>query len=376
MKISKKQLTVYIFYIAYSMLLFSVMFSNVNYINKFVNTIENIGLVILIFNIFIQDIKYKKSSILIILLFSIPILISSYICNERVILKLFILIIASKNIDFKKFIKYDFIVRIVFLLSVLFLYKMGMTTIIETYRSDGTFRNSMGFIHPNTFGTIIFVLCCEITYLYQKKKNILYYIIMLLLSIMIERVADSRTSQIGIVLLMIFNFVNDFVNSNLKYKMYTVIKYIPLILIILTFISSFAYGNGNEIAIQMDKLLSKRIYYSYSFIEQYDIKFFGTQVDFIYNNFDQSKELWVLDNGFLLLMIRYGIIVFFMFVLSLYFIINKLLQEKNNSKLIIIFAIYFVISFIETSIFKIQYNPFLLYCTLLIYKKDEKEIQS
>lgn len=367
MRITKKKISTLIFYIAYSMLLFSIMFSNVHYINKFINTIENIGLLILILNIFIQDIKYPKKSMLLIIILTIPVLISSLICNERVILKLILLIISSKQLDFNRFIKYDLIIRIIFLFLVLFLYKINLTTIIEIYRSDGTFRNSMGFIHPNTFGTIVFVICCEVTYLCKNRKNIIYYATMLLLSIMIEKVADSRTSQIGIILLMIFNFIDDFMPTNLKFKMYKIIKYVPLILITLSFIISFAYANGNKLAIELDKLLSKRIYYSYAFIEEYGLKPFGTTVEFIYNNFDQSKELWVLDNAYLLLMIRYGIIVSIMFILGLYSIIKKLLKEENNSKLIIIFAIYFIISFIETSIFKIQYNPFLVYFSVLLY---------
>lgn len=119
----------FLFFLGYALILFSDMFSSVNKITDYVNYIDYIGLAILSFLIFLrlkdEKIALKKIIILFILCFAL-LLIKIY-SGDNLLIKLFIIVLAFQEIEINNFVKNDMMIRLIYLIIVVMLFKTGLT---------------------------------------------------------------------------------------------------------------------------------------------------------------------------------------------------------------------------------------------------------
>ena len=103
-----------------------------------------------------------------------------------------------------KFIKFDIKLR-ASLVGLLFVtYFLGLTNSEVMYRDNGIARYSLGFQHPNLLGAYVLSICAEYIYLRYKKINFVDYIVLVVVTILLTIITDSRSAQIGMILLLIF----------------------------------------------------------------------------------------------------------------------------------------------------------------------------
>ncbi len=378
MNYPKKEKTINIlFYIAYSLEIFYWMFSNVNsftYLRVVAIKLAYFLLIVcFIFNMrknFIKDYIFIGICILISY-------ISMKVSESNSILLIILFLIGMKELKFDKILKFDFFLKIAFIVCVILLYEFGLTENYYMHRADGTVRSSMGFAHPNIFGTYIFLLCCEYVYINYKNMKLYNYIIILLFSLLINYFCDSRTAQIGIValLILVYLYNKGLVDKILKIKIIaSIIKYQFVILTIISYLLGILYINENRSTIQINNMVSNRIKMIATFIEEYDLNLFGNDLELLGTKAasEERRIAKVLDNSYIKIILQYGILVYLILAFLFSKGIGKAQQEKNNI-LVILLSLFCVYGMMENVLILLQYNVFLLYFSKILYNKKGEE---
>lgn len=284
------------FLIGYFIFLISTMCNKVIYIKPIMGLVFYTSIALMCWSILLsiynvdmkKKIKNKKVLIYMIaifLLFCVSYVITG---NSRFIV-VFFSIVACKNLDFRKFVKYDIIFKIAILAFVVLNFMLGATENANGYRAT-TLRLSMGFSHPNIFGFYIMIIYAE--YLYLKKLKLEKYDIIVILScvIIIHFLSASRTSTAMVVIMFLSAlFVRPIVrilkkNENVR----LILKNLFLILTIVSLLLGIAYKLG---AIEsINKWLAGRPRFINMFMEEYDVKILAQKVKFISSK--ESRKTW------------------------------------------------------------------------------------
>ena len=355
----------FMFYIAYFLIISSDMLRNVNGFSVYVRFSDKFGYLILMISFLLY--VYKRDFKIILLQTTILaiLFISFHISKERELLIMFLLIIAFQGMNLRTLIKYDISIKLFLMIVVLILYNFKLTDTYYMLREDGQIRSSMGFSHPNTFGAYLLSICIDIFYLNFKKIGILYYVFAIFIALIIRYFADSRTSIYALILLCIIHII--FKISNKKLFTYKLIEKVMIYLFfILTFFSislTYLYKMGNSLVYHLDNLTTGRINLILYFMENYRITLFGNEIPLILTReleFTGIRYLNYLDNGFILLLLRNGVLIFLLAGIFFYKSIKKLFEVKSYD-LIIIFFVFLITGLFESFFYTIHFNTFILY---------------
>ncbi|MCI8482539.1 MAG: hypothetical protein HFJ27_05805 [Clostridia bacterium] len=371
-----KKLNNILFYIAYFLIIFSDIFDNISALRSFLIFIDVFLIVLLIIE-FIRKTylkkTYSKKNLFFIFSFLIITIVTAMISNNRALIKLPILILAFKGIEFDDFIKKDFYMRSFLIIGIMILSFLGLTdnTVLET--RNGFERNSFGVGHPNSFAMHLTVLCIDYFYIecLKKKTNILKPITLAIIFIcFIYFFVGSRTNIIFIGLISIGFICRKKVKFNSKCSKRLVLSAF-LVFLIISLVMAYLYSSENNIMSKLDEMLSRRLYLSNYFVNNYQITLFGTEI--------VKDRFFVLDNAYMNLLIRYGIILTIYFAYIYTKAINNLLKE-NKTVLVMIITMFLIYALSESPIYVPAKNPYIV---LLVYaflnvekvklKSEEKE---
>ena len=286
----------------------------------------------LFFNVFVfKFYNYKK--FLIHLLITFVILASSYHTHNFNVLLYWLILLTVAGISFKNISKIVLGLTVTGLLTVvtLILSGFGQNIIFERVGSALYFyRYSYGFFDPNIFSAYFVQICMALIYIRWKdfcaKDNILIFSIFCLTFFF----ANSRTSAVLILLLFIMTNCAKFLFKNEGYGIFKVSAVsswvgVPL----LSFVNAKLYCNSFGLSMLIDELVSCRFRNMCFCLSRYPISWFG--------NFMVAKnDLYILANLYGILLIRFGILVFVLFILALGLLIKKVCEKRNVPLLIII----------------------------------------
>ena len=167
-----------IFYFAYFIILFAWVFSNVKYVDGICDILLKVSYIILSALFLLKINRLSKKELIISLIIFAVSFISWRISTNPTFFILYLLVLNSKDIDLKKLIVKDYKIKLIFLLIIIILYYLGYTNSFVTHRSNGILRSSMGFAHPNIFGSYVFSIYCEYIYIHFKKIKSSYLLVM------------------------------------------------------------------------------------------------------------------------------------------------------------------------------------------------------
>ena len=353
-----------LFFIGFLLLQISSTFLTVDTVSEYTKYIKLFSIIIFIFCSIEKIINTRiKSKYLFIYIFMILLgIVSCIITNDYFLLSLVLALVCSINIEFSKIIKYDFIIKIIIFLSLVILSYVGLTNERVFYR-DMTIRYTFGFVHPNTFALYVMVIYFEYFYLYLEKNNknpvIKRLIIGLILILFIDRFVDSRSAEICII---IFNVTLLFTKYFYRIFDSLFIKNMYYVLLIISLLSTFLFINNNEFVNNLNSVLSNRILFQSIYYKEYGLTLFGTITQLSY----------ALDNVYMKLIIKYGIIC--SFVIGYIYNINiRSAFLKKDALILAIFISMLFYGLMENSIFDISMFPFILYFGNTIRVGDENE---
>lgn len=338
----------------------SVFYVNVSLINIYLQQIKLVSYLIFIFCIMLQIKKQKldiKTTLLITILFVISAI--TYIkTSYPIFVEILLIFFATLNLDFNKILKADIFIKIFIIISLFIFNSLGLATSEFVVTRGEVIRNSYGFYHPNTFGMIIMITFFEFLYLFSNKLKIWHYILGIGLICLIEITSNTRTAMICIAILLLTCLFNKYVKKIVNNSIVEFfIKNLYLILLVISVIITLMYIYEVPLSNEINELLSNRVYLQSVFYNEYGITLFG-------NNIDYERTL---DNGFLKVLLNFGIITSLFFIVIYWLTFKKCYKEKNYV-LIYIFMILLFFSFSESSMFYIYNNIFMIY--LFTNKKE------
>lgn len=272
-----------------------------------------------------------------------------------------IVIIALKDLNISKIIRNSFFIKSFMFITTICL---SLTNIIESQIIDGErSRHYLGYFHPNMAMTFFLSILLDWCLIRKEKFKWTDATIIIILSTVLYKLTDSRTSFMCILMLIILMVLY-------KTKAFeSVLKLVafPLLVILCIFSITipFWYNQNYIFYTTIDKLLSWRLAFIkevYEYIGGYNL--FGNNVD----NIPRS-----MDNGYFYIIIIYGIAVFLL-INILFLLIVALGKTKDFNYLIPLLLVIFIYSFFEHLLTDIRCNSILLFASVFLQKDMIKNI--
>lgn len=300
--------------------------------------------------------KYSFKKILLYLIVLGITFFNTYSAKTDVIFFTLLVAFSAHKVDLKRFIKFDLCVRIFIVSLILFLCFVGVLPNFAR-EINGSFKQALGFSHPNILCLNVITILLEYMYL-NKKINFKFICINLGALMLLIILCNARTSIYAyLIILFIYVLVKN------KEEMFTnkfVKKIVCILPIIMTVISLFLviqYGNNNDIMIRLDKLLTTRISNGYRFLKEYGINLWGNEIETVgtRTSIITGKASKILDMGYLRMLICNGVLVCVIFNLILCKF-QKLLIEYKDYKLLLICTFFLILGLTENNIYNIAFN--------------------
>lgn len=325
-------------------------------------TLISLGLIL--FKILFLD-RYSFSNIISISMFISVIFIAAFVSKYKNLIYLAFMIIGAKNIQFKKIAKVYLWIIVTITILAMIAARLNLIENIIYYR-NGLPRYSFGSVYCTDFAAHIFyiVLC----YFYIKDNNLSYFNILVfaLLGWFVSYYCGARLDSLCIFLLCIF-----LVYLKIKKKKFNkngigfIWKFILIFSIPISAIISILFTNmynpTDNMFYKLNILLSNRLKYGKMGIYNYGFSLFGQQVVMKGNGGTTKfiENYFFIDSSYLLIALRYGVVVLSIFCIYFIFLNRRMLKKKN---IIIPIIIVFIAinSIIAHHLIDLAYNPFIL----------------
>ena len=372
-KINKEKL----FYISYIIFLVGILIneSKYNYIPvalKISHVIQLVGcglaiikILLDVYEIFKSKKKFKINYK--ILIFYIISCIVILVTKAKMIAYLPIFVLASKDIDIEKILKYTLYTYIVMNVFVIVSRLSGFIVEVAIER-NGIVRRSFGWTSANQLMIVLFQMIAIYLYLRRKKLKIYDFIIPIILLAIGYHFTLSRMSVFcSAILLVLFILVRYTRIDKLFDKLKILLYIFPFVLSFGFIFMTLAFPKyGLD---KVDDFLTGRLYYGYEAKNEYgikpfgsEIKYYGQRAEFELVEFDYNY----IDSSYVKILINYGYLYFILTMILIVFLNHYAFKNKNYYLLAIIIVIEMYVT-IDSFLVCIELNPWLLYLLSYIY---------
>ncbi len=235
-------------------------------------------------------------------------------------------------------------------------------------RTDGTIRRSFGFSHPNVLGMRFFEIAAM--HLYFRSKHLIRLrdaALVLLAGIFVYVAADSRTSTILLLLLggaaLLFAAAggpragNTVLFGGALFKVFRVLPFAALLIPPAAVFGSLRLA-GLPQAADMSSTIWSRINQSLVYYDYYGLSWHGRAL-MDRNSAGAPAGMYTLDNGYMYLLLGFGVFAFFLFLLGEMCLVFRASQDREWM-LLIILVLYLLFGMLETSFIRPHCNLFVL----------------
>ena len=381
MDIVNKKINFY--YIGMGLLTFKIfnMFSILIQLPSLINAIITSTIAVSFLVHYVQH-KDTKKEIIIIGILAIFIAYTYWITKELMIVLTFLAIVSFKDVKLENILKIILTINIALMLihiiMYIFCYIFSKENIVYFYNANMEMRHTFLLTHPNNVGKIIMWSFAMYTYLENDhiKRN---FIIGIVLAIFLYVFPESRTSTLGIVLILILNLVvrlKDTKGYILKVlKIMCKMLFVVLSIVIMFIIVQYnKFPSSIQTAVDnIDKVLSRRIWFSRLGYEKYGDSILPQYIEYkasVYQNGTLKSHQLLLDCTYTKLPINYGYIYTIMISILLYKITPRLSKKELTFVLLFI-----VLSISESYILEITLAFPILILASHIYDSKETRIR-
>lgn len=372
-KLKKKE---NLFYVAYVLFLISIMISCSKYCVKeniqfFSHIIQIISCIIAMIKIVIDAIQIFKSKNYKINYFIIAIcismIISFFITKSMTLVYFPVLIMSSKDVEFKKIVKVTLVIQILNLIFMIISCKMNIIEDLIVYR-ENFLRHSLGSASPNCLILQVFQICMLYVLVESNEKKIYSFLILGVIASVIYFITDSRMGIFCILLLIIAYYISDleFVKRLLD-KLKIFFKALPILLASVVIVLTFLHKTYN--LEKLDIVSTSRLQYSSEAVEKYGIKLFGNKIVWIGQRTDVENDgsaYNYVDSSYLNILLNFGVVVF-AFILYCLVRMTESAYKNQNYLLVLLIAIMEVYCFLDSWLMGMQFNTILFTLSEIIY---------
>ncbi|MCD8096626.1 MAG: hypothetical protein LUE31_00995 [Lachnospiraceae bacterium] len=268
-------------------------------------------------------------------------------------------LLLAKDIDLARVLKTDLLTRIVMAAALIVLPLIGLYPFATGDWGNGRIRYSFGWSHPNELGLFLLMLCAAWVYLRYKKWCWKDNAAMLLLVALLDYLANSRTSEISILLLLLLvNFYRFLqkrgIPAETQRRLWRTLAFLSVFgICILSFVLFIGYNDSIGIFQVLPGTMRGRFYAAQRFWSGEGFTLLGQLFD--------SGTYGYLDMLYAYLSLNMGLLVTAGYLLLLVFTIRRAGKDGNEGLLLILIA-FQAYSLLEHEHFKIIYGfyPLLL----------------
>ena len=317
--------------------------------------------------------SYKKRELIIIAAITIPVVIATVLSGQRTMMSAWMFVVASKNVELDDVIRTAYKILLVMLPMIMLLCLLGFIENRVLMRGS-VHRYSFGFSHPNQLGLRVFQLMACHCYVHKNNLRKINYFYIFLATLFLIEVPNSQAAYITmgalLFMLLLYKYLMD---KKPEYmKLYEKgILYGAFCLNLFSIIFSGINVNSNYFLARFNSWLSSRFSVCHKVWMMYGVSFFGQK---IYVTEEERKlvgiknSMW-LDNAYVSILLRYGILVFLIFSICYLYLI-KVVEMQKDDILVIILFLYALYGTIETGLYMITHNIFLITFSILLYRKS------
>lgn len=237
-------------------------------------------------------------------------------------------IYLMEDIDVDQILLFIFLERLFICVSIIFMAYIGVlhNEVVEVAKSDYSVKAlSMGFSHPNAFATNVGILILLFLCINRNSMKTWKRLMLIIFDIMVYKISGTRTTFILIMVAVLFEILcNDDVLKSLLKK---IMPYIYIIVLISMFVGILLFvkiGYTNNILnVINDKIFNGRLGLGALYLSTYSLSLLGNKLDI---SMVSNNSYYALDNGYVVLLMYYGIIGFILFM----YIIEKLIHRLKE----------------------------------------------
>ena len=356
---SLKNMLFYIPYVAY--LLYSLL--NTSFYAKYVNSYGKIlfafCVLLLILKEFLGARFTSRDGVLALVLIVVTGYFYMYFGLTQTLLPIFIY--SARNMEVNKILRISYIISIFMLVFIILSSYLG---IIQNYIYYSALRERqyLGFryaLYPSS-------ILCNIIFLkvYLEKENIswLSLICLLAANYVLFQYTDSRLTFILGVALIVFSAIMKKSQKFREILLNRTFIWSFLVLALLSIYATINYDYLSDWQSDLNEALGGRLSLGNSTLKFYGYGLFGKTLSLSGNGLDENGMLNTstydyVDNLYVLLLLRAGIIFLFIFLVAMTIIMKKIYIQKD-SYLYIIFILLEFHGIIDDLIMLPQYNSF------------------
>lgn len=356
---SLKNMLFYIPYVAY--LLYSLL--NTSFYAKYINSYGKIlfafCVLLLILKEFLGARFTSRDGVLALVLIVVTGYFYMYFGLTQTLLPIFIY--SARNMEVNKILRISYVVSLVMLVFIILSSYLG---IIQNYIYYSALRERqyLGFryaLYPSS-------ILCNIIFLkvYLEKENIswLSLICLLAANYVLFQYTDSRLTFILGVALIVFSAIMKKSQKFREILLNRTFIWSFLVLALLSIYATINYDYLSDWQSDLNEALGGRLSLGNSTLKFYGYGLFGKTLSLSGNGLDENGMLNTstydyVDNLYVLLLLRAGIIFLFIFLVAMTIIMKKIYIQKD-SYLYIIFILLAFHGIIDDLIMLPQYNSF------------------
>lgn len=266
--------------------------------------------------------------------------------GDFTLLKLFIVIIAAKDADMRKFVKVFALIKGTAVLLTLLLWRIGILEALYYQDDKVGYYNTYGFCHRNVLGANVAILCLAWFYLRYRRLKVQDVVIWSMIAALSYRLVASRTSLLIMVLTIAGVYLFQKKEQLIMGFSHTrrIVLWGFIAVIVLCIICTIFYVRYNFFWEFIDKIFTKRIRFAHYCFKEYGLSLFGQRIPFVSSIQAQTGDVdkLILDNAYMRALLYYGIIPGALYLAGYFKVLDMSLRKKDCALLVslVIFAVY------------------------------------
>ena len=276
------------------------------------------------------------------------------------LLKLILFFYAIQKVEIKAILK-AYMVSLIFSGSIIALSSlMGITSLYYTGAKEAI---RFGMTNPNTVPVIVFAVIVSYNLIHDQDLSYKSILVEGFITWIIYYLCRARTAAIVLFFYLVTLMINKRWNTN---RVFQVINwplqfFFPMASILTISIASL-FNTGSTIWLTINNYSSGRLLAWNRYFRKYGLSVFGNKI---------QTNMGALDNAYIQLLIKYGLITFIVYFFFFYIISRYAYRTKNNILFLSVLAteIYCVSEF---SPLQINFCPVLIYFAYLLVNNPEE----
>lgn len=367
----------FLFYVAFAFYSFAIGIVYINYNIRYTSLIKNlvyffqiIAFFCLMLKIIIQ--KKRLATLPILILLCLIGLLSWFKSGENYFFWLVIFIACGYAVKLRKIAIISLYTTLTIIVFSFISLNLGTAYDASFIGQNGQLRQSLGFIHPNTFARYILMLCIPFSILYYKSKTLVVYFMLVFSGLICYRISGSRTSLILVAVQLFLVFLySTITNHKIRKKILAILTFACISCIIMSYYFMLSFDDSNPVHHVLNQFFSERLSLAHLYYKHDAVTLFGHE--YVSDLSANMPASYLVDNSYCHLVLREGIIPTTFLLIMIIYLLIKINKNLLWNAFSLGFFIILLFSFTETVGIMVETNYFLLILASFLFQKNKQE---